>query len=201
MDNTPLSLSFSEYNLSEENEHISNFRIIYPNYKTKIDSVDGCSVNISDIDYYDIIFRTDKIIENNNILYITGTIGYDFDSTSIELIYDIIENKIYIASCYRLLIFNQEYELFQNSYQMSYDKVWYYEKVNDGYILQEKDITTQYYEIDEKSIPYYRFPRTKDGISISRVIYNIFKIFRDEKSIKPTIIIPNNFNIYSKIVK
>ncbi len=200
MDNTPLYF-FSEDNLLEDNEHISNFRIIYQNYKKQIDSVDGSSVNISDIDEYDIIFRADKIIENNNILYIIGSIGYDFDSTTIELIYDILDSKIYIASWYRLLIFQEEYELFKNTYKISYDKVWNYEKINDEYILEENDITSRYFEIDEKSFPYYRFPKTKDGISISRVIYNIFKIFRDEKSIKPSIIIPNYFNIYSKIVK
>ena len=185
-------------NHNNHNNHISKFRIIYSNYKNKIDSNDGSLVNQSDIDDYDIIFNADEIIENNNILYINGTIGYNFDSTSIQLIYDILANKIYISSSYRLLIFDQEYELFKNTFQMVYDKIWHSEKINDEYVLQEKDITTKYFKIDEKSIPYYRFPRTKDGISISRVIYNIFTVFQDENSIKPSIIIPNEFNIYRK---
>lgn len=184
-----------------ENKHIYTSRIINVNLKNKFDSIDSNSIKESDIDEYDIIFKADEIIENNNILCISGFIGYSFDETSVKFIYDINENKIYIASNYRLMNFKQEYDLFTNTYQISYDKEWKYEKINDDYLIQEKEINVKYKKIDDTSIPYYRFPRTKDGISIVRVIYNIFTIFQDENTIKPVIIIPNSLNIYNSITQ
>ena len=147
----------------------------------------------------DIIFIADNIIENNNIVYVEGSIGYEFDRITIKLIYDLQENKIYIASRYRLLGHELEYELFKDTFQMSYDKYWIYEKKkeNENYVLKEKIISENYKKIDETAIPYYRFPRTKDGITIPRVVYNIFKVFSDETAIKPDIIIPNSHNVYS----
>ncbi len=184
-----------------ENKHISLFRTINLNLKNKIDSVEGTTIKISDIDEYDIIFKADTIIENNNILYISGFVGYSFDQTDVKFIYDLNENKIYIANRYRLMNFQQEYDLFNNTYQISYDKEWTYEKINNEYLLSEKPINTNYKKINNLALPYYRFPRTKDGISISRLVYNIFKVFsdNDENTIKPLIIIPISLNIYSTI--
>ena len=184
-----------------DNKHIHASRIINVNLKNKFDSIDSNSIKESELDEYDIIFKVDEIIENNNILCISGFIGYSFDETSVKFIYDMNENKIYIANNYRLMNFEKEYELFNNTYQISYDKEWTYEKINDDYLLKEKEINVNYKKIDDTSVPYYRFPRTKDGISIVRVIYNIFTIFQDENAIKPSIIIPNSLNIYNSIKK
>ena len=188
-------------NILPDNNHISTFRIIYEQFTNKINSVEGSKIKDTELCDEDIIFIADNIIENNNIVYIEGSIGYEFDRITIKLIYDLQENKIYIASRYRLLGSELEYELFKDTFQMSYDKYWIYEKENEkeneNYILKEKIITVNYKKIEETAIPYYRFPRTKDGIIIPRLIYNIFKVFSDETAIKPDIIIPNSHNVYS----
>ena len=200
----------NNYNLTENilpnNKHISTFRIIYEQFKNKINSIEGLTIKDIEISDEDIIFFADNIIENNNIVYIEGSIGYEFDRITIKLIYDLQENKIYIASNYRLLGHELEYELFKDTFQMSYDKEWVYEKKNENenlnqnenenYVLKEKIISENYKKIDETAIPYYRFPRTKDGITIPRLIYNIFKVFSDQNAIKPDIIIPNSHNVY-----
>ena len=194
----------NNYNLTENilpnNKHISTFRIIYEQFKNKINSIEGLTIKDIEISDEDIIFFADNIIENNNIVYIEGSIGYEFDRINIKLIYDLQENKIYIASRYRLLGHELEYQLYKNTFQISYDKEWIYEneneKENENYLLKEKIITENYKKIDETAIPYYRFPRTKDGITIPRVVYNIFKVFSDETAIKPDIIIPNSLNVY-----
>lgn len=184
-------------NILPDNNHISTFRIIYEQFTNKINSVQGVLIKDNELCDEDIIFIADNIIENNNIVYVEGSIGYEFDRITIKLIYDLQENKIYIASNYRLLGSELEYELFKDTFQMSYDKYWIYENENENYVLKEKIITENYKKIDETAIPYYRFPRTKDGITIPRVVYNIFKVFSDENAIKPDIIIPNSFNVYS----
>ena len=186
-------------NILPDNNHISTFIIIYEQFTNKINSVEGVLIKDNELCDEDIIFIADNIIENNNIVYVEGSIGYEFDRITIKLIYDLQENKIYIASNYRLLGSELEYELFKDTFQMSYDKYWVYEneKENENYVLKEKIITENYKKIDETAIPYYRFPRTKDGITIPRVVYNIFKVFSDENAIKPDIIIPNSHNVYS----
>ena len=192
-------------NILPDNNHISTFRIIYEQFTNKINSVEGVTIKDNELCDEDIIFIADNIIENNNIVYVEGSIGYEFDRITIKLIYDLQENKIYIASRYRLLGHELEYELFKDTFQMSYDKYWIYEKENknlnekenENYVLKEKIISENYKKIDETAIPYYRFPRTKDGITIPRVVYNIFKVFSDETAIKPDIIIPNSHNVYS----
>ena len=188
-------------NILPNNNHISTFRIIYEQFTNKINSIEGVSIKDNEICDEDIIFIADNIIENNNIVCVEGSIGYEFDRITIKLIYDLQENKIYIASSYRLLGHELENELFKDTFQMSYDKEWVFEKEkeneNENYVLKEKIISENYKKIDETAIPYYRFPRTKDGITIPRVVYNIFKVFSDETAIKPDIIIPNSHNVYS----
>jgi hypothetical protein len=191
-------------NLLSNNNHISTFRIIYEQFTNKINSIEGVSIKDNEICDEDIIFIADNIIENNNIVCVEGSIGYEFDRINIKLIYDLQENKIYIASSYRLLGHELEHELFKDTFQMSYDKEWVYEKEKENenlnqtenYILKKKIISENYKKFDEIAIPYYRFPRTKDGITIPRLIYNIFKVFSDENAIKPDIIIPNSHNVY-----
>ena len=189
-------------NILPDNNYISTFRIIYEQFTDKINSVEGSTIKDNEISDEDIIFFADNIIENNNIVYVEGSVGYEFDRITIKLIYDLQENKIYIASRYRLLGSELEYELFKNTFQMSYVKEWFYVKENENlkenenYVLKEKIITENYKKNDETAIPYYRFPRTKDGITIPRLVYNIFKVFSNENAIKPDIIIPDSLNVY-----
>lgn len=180
-----------------ENEHISTFRFINESFDKMIDST-STDVKEEQQTIYDLLFSTYSIIEKNNVLFIKGSIGYRYDEKEANFIYDMNENKIYITSSYRLMAHQLEYELYKGTYEMCYDKVWTH---NDNYILEEKTLSEKYVEIDEDSVPYYRFPRTKDGCSISRVIYNVFKVFRDEKAVKPKIIIPNYHNVYNQIRK
>jgi hypothetical protein len=196
------TIHFSNNKFINDNEHVNTFIIINNSLTTKIDSINGFSINLSEMDDYDVIFRANKITNIDNILYLEGSIGYSFDPTYIELIYDLYENKIYITSNYRLLSFQKEYELYKDTYMISYDKYWTYKNEIDDEpsILQEKVIKEKYQIINEDSLPYYRFPRSKDGISIPRVIYNIFKVFSNVEAIKPDIIIPINHNIYRKLI-
>lgn len=198
------TIHFSNNKFINDNEYINTFVIINNSLISKVDHVNGFSIPFTEIDEYDVIFRAEKITNDDNILLIEGSIGYSFDPTYIELIYNLNENKIYVVTEYRLLDFSKEYELYKDTYQISYDKYWNYEKEKDNekYILQEKIINDKYQEIDKKSLPYFRFPRTKDGVSIPRLIYNIFKVFSNEYIIiKPAIMIPINLNIYRKIIK
>ena len=89
-----------------------------------------------------------------------------------------------------------ENEIYTEGFEVSYDKYWKFENNN----LNEYKMNVNYESI-ENSMPYYRFPRTKDGISVLRVIYNVFKIFSYEKVFKPKIVIPNCFNLYNRIKK
>jgi hypothetical protein len=146
-----------------------------------------------EIDDYDVIFIADEIIEDNNIVYLTGTIGYYFDPVYIELLYDLSNNKIYIMTEYRLLSSEREFELYKNTYQISYDKYWTFDKTKNT--SNEEIITDKYQEINNISIPYYRFHRSKDGISIPRVLHNVFKVFSSQEP-SPDIIIPIIRNIY-----
>lgn len=191
------TIHYSNNKFIHDNEYVNTFVIINNSLDTKINSVNGFSIPLSEIDEYDVIFRADKITKHNDVLHIQGTIGYSFDPIPIKLIYNLKKNEIYIASNYRLLSFQQEYELYKNTYQISYDKYCVYDKDN----IEENVINEQYEEIKPESIPYYRFPRSKDGISIPRVIYNIFKVFSNEtlNEEKPDIIIPICFNVYRKL--
>lgn len=189
------TIHFSNNKFINDNEHINTFVIINNSLTKKIDNVNVFSMPLTEIDDEDIIFRAENITNNNNILFIEGSIGYSFDPTYIKLIYNINENKIYISSSYRLLGFQKEYELYKETYQISYDKYWAYEK----YILEEKNVNEKYQIIEGDTIPYFRFPRSKDGISIPRIIYNVFKIFSNESIVsKPDIIIPIVLNTYRK---
>jgi hypothetical protein len=195
------NIHFSDNEFQPENPYVSTFRIINDNSDNKIDSYDGITMDLDDLDEYDIIFTADSVAENNNIVHVRGNIGYSFDPTAIQLLYDIKENKIYIASTYRMMTGNYEIDLFREDFKMSYQKDWSLEIVDNNYQIKEHSITEEYMEITSDSMPYYRFPRSKDGISIPRVIFNIFKIFQDDKAIKPMIMIPIIYNIYRQKVK
>ncbi len=182
-----------------EHPHLNTF-IIMDDYKSdkEIDYSDGRTFDLSKINKnnYDthIIFIVTNIEENNNILNITGDIGlWNDPKYDIKLIYDMNENKIYISSYYRLLYELDEHKLFINTFDAPHDKIWKYENGK----LVEINVPEHVLDLDDDSIPYYRFPRSKDGISIPRVIFNTFKVFSDEKAIKPKIIIPSNWDVYS----
>jgi hypothetical protein len=191
------TIHFSNNKFINDNEYVNTFVIINNSLDTKISSVNGFSIPLSEIDEYDVIFIAEKIENHNNILHVIGSVGYSFDPVNIELIYDLNKNIIHVTSDYRLLDFQKEYELYKNTYQISYDNYLTYKNEN----IEENIINEEYEQIKPKSLPYYRFPRSKDGISIPRVIYNIFKVFSSSESEKPIIIIPITFNIYSKIIK
>ena len=95
-----------------------------------------------------------------------------------------------------------ENKLYPNSYQIIYDKLKNFEKINDEYFMQEINITKKFQLVSEDSVPYFRFPRSKDGISIPRLIYNIFKVFKnDNVQVKPQILIPIIHNVYSVVIR
>ncbi len=151
-----------------------------------------------DIYMYDTIFTASIINEfisnDSHLLYVKGTIGYSADTQDASFIFDKKTNIIYVDSEYRLMTGEIENQIYNEGFEISYDKYWKFENNN----LNEYKIDVKYESIGN-SMPYYRFPRTKDGISILRVIYNVFKIFSNEIVYKPKIVIPNYFNIYSKI--
>ena len=183
-------------------EHpLLNTFIVMDDYKSEkqIDYTDGKIFDITKFNLnncmYDthIIFTVDNIEENNNILHIEGTVGYYYDPKfNIKFIYDLNENKIYIASNYRLLHSPDENQLYKDTFEMPLNKIWTYK---DNKIV-ENDVTEYELSVDDDGVPYYRFPRSKDGIGIPRVIFNVFKIFSDENAVKPKIIIPSNYYIY-----
>ena len=141
-----------------------------------------------------IIFAVEKLEEYNNIIYINGTLGYYADpKDDVQFIYDMSENKIYVASNFRVLACQSEHDLFMSNVEISSNKVW---KYKDNKIV-EINTPEHKLEIEDDGIPYYLFPRTKDGITVPRIIYNIFKVFSDENAVKPKIIIPANFHVYS----
>jgi len=192
------TIHFSNNKFINDNQYVNTFIIINNSFTSKIDLTNGFSMAFEEIDDYDVIFIAEEIIEDNNIVYLTGTIGYYFDPVYIELLYDLSNNKIYIMTDYRLLSSEIDFELYKNTYQISYDKYWTFDKTKNT--SNEEIITDKYQEINNISIPYYRFPRSKDGISIPRVLHNVFKVFSSEEQ-KPDIIIPINRNIYRKLDK
>jgi hypothetical protein len=189
-----------ETNFLEYHNDINTF-IIINETSEKIDYQ-----NIScfdDIRKYDNIFTADLINEyisiKHHLLHVCGTIGYSADTEDADFIYDKKENKIYIISKYRLMCGDYEFDLYKDSFEISYDKYWTLEKHNSLVELKEIVLEEKHEEQEEKSVPFYRYPRTKDGISIPRIIHSVFKVFSDENAIKPKIIIPNYFNNYKQI--
>jgi hypothetical protein len=159
-------------------------------------------VNQPEMDNETIIFTCEKFsIHNEKQIYIEGLIGYHWgDFVSAKFIYDLEANTIYICSRYRLLGHQKELGLFTGTFEVSYDKYWEFQEGTDGGLVEVPD-NNNYESMSAIAIPYYRFPRSKDGISIPRAVYNIFKVFQDPAiSNKPRIVIPNHFSIYNKII-
>jgi hypothetical protein len=181
--------------LEDNHPDVNTFIVINESTKNQIDFIK--SSYSGELNKYDNIFTVSLINEyisvKSHILYVYGMIGYSEDCEEVEFIYDKKNNKIYVANEYRLLGDDIEYQLFKDSYEICYDKYW---KINDDDLcdkLSEMTVDEKYEAIDDDAIPYYRYQITKDGISIPRIIYNLFKVFSDPnvaKENKPKIIIP-----------
>ncbi len=91
----------------------------------------------------------EKLINESNLFNYTGTVGYPTDPKSIDFIYD-SKDKIINVNSRRLLITNPQIENFDN---------WKY----TNNTLKDND-----------SSPYFRFPRSKDGVTIPRFFNTVF---------------------------
>ena len=166
----------------EHSDKLINFNIFEFNYTRTIDE---------DVDYF---FIATKIYSDEKVIIVEGTVGYSYDPKNIKLIYDLIENKIYVGSYYRFLQNETDFKLFVDKYKMTnglvvLNKTESLVKItNDECKLLESELN---------SIPYFRFPRSKDGVSVPRTIYNIFKVFENPNVTHPEIIIPSEFYAYS----
>ena len=191
-------------NFLEDHPEINTFVIINENPEKQIDnnntSYDGIIKKFDNIFTADII--NEYISKESHILQIYGTIGYSADTEEVEFIYDKKTKKIYVYGKYRMLSCNFEQELYKDTFEISYDKYWIVDK--ESYKLKEINVNEKYEDIDYDGIPYYRYPRTKDGLTIPRIIYNVFKVFNDPgipKEDKPNIVIPYCFNFYKQVIK
>ncbi len=180
-----------------ENEHVSTHRFISEFGADRIASQDVDRVPTDD----DIFFKADHVIETpDRVVYVSGTIGYPHDRVGIQFIYDIPANKIYSCNKYRFFGCEEEYALFEGSFEYVYDRLWQF--VEDE-VVEKKDETT-YEETmaiasTRSALPYYRFPRTKDGVHIARIVHNIFKVYRDgSRTDKPMVVIPYAHYVYKQ---
>jgi len=188
----------------KEHKDINTFVIINETPNKQIDYI-KCNY-LDNITMYDNLFTVDIINEyitsNYHILKVSGTIGYSADTQDAEFYYDVKENKIYVYGNFRMMACDFEVNLFKDTFEMDYEKHWKLHYDGIHYSLKEIINDNKYEKIGENSIPFYRYPRTKDGISIPRIIYNVFKVFSNpDIPNKPKIIIPNYFNKYSQIKK
>ena len=132
------------------------------------------------LDECEIFFTATNITNENESVYISGEVGYDGDEKTIRLIYNLSDNQIIVNSDYRLLASKTDAEIYKHTYKITNTNP-------NGKIV----------ELDDDAIPYYRFPRTKDGISIPRVIHEIFRVYQDDNiKNKPEIIIPSELYVY-----
>lgn len=197
---------------SEHSEKLINFGIFEYNYKDKNFSFDSENYKFRpDTEYtnkYDVcsvsehnyFFIANKIYSDEKLIIVEGTVGYSYDPTDIKLIYDLVENKIYVASYYRILECESDCKLFFDKYKMTNGLVILNKTNSDGKtesLIKISNDECKLLESELDSIPYFRFPRSKDGVSVPRAIYNIFKVFQVPDTIHPEIIIPSEFYVYS----
>jgi hypothetical protein len=197
---------------SEHSEKLINFGIFEYNYKDKDFCFDSenykfrpdteliSKYGVCSYIEHNYFFIAEKIYSDEKVIIVEGTVGYSFDPKEIKLIYVLDENKIYIASHYRFLLSESDGKLFFDKYKMTNGLVILNKTNSDGKTESIVKITNNECELLESgsdSIPYFRFPRSKDGVSIPRAIYNIFKVFQDPNASHPEIIIPSEFYNYS----
>ncbi len=188
-------------NFLEEHPDINTFIIINENPENQIDYVK--TSHEGTIRQYDNIFTADIIDEYksrlHNIIHLYGTIGYSADTQDVEFIFDKKANKIYVCGTYRMLSCEFEQDLYKDTFEICPDKYWGLEKEHYLTKVKEINVDKKYEEIDYDGIPYYRYPRTKDGLTIPRIIYSVFKIFSNPdipKENKPKIVVPYYYNFY-----
>lgn len=191
--------------LEDKHPDVNTFIIINESKTTQFDFIK--TSYLGELKKYDNIFTVGVINEyisiRTHILHIYGTIGYSLDTENTEFIYDKKNNKIYVCGDYRLTSEENEYELFKDTFEICYDKYWDIDKNDICDRLSEMTFDEKY-EKKDNMIPYYIYPRTKDGISIPRIIYNVFKIFSDvnvPKENKPKIIVPIFNYKYKRIIQ
>ncbi len=144
-------------------------------------------------------FIARRIYSDDKKIIVEGTIGYSYDPRDLKLIYNLEENIIYIASYYRLLHHPSDANLFFDKYEMTNGKVVIDVEEKEGELVTITNNECELLTKDYDGIPYYRYPRSKDGIAIPRVVYNVFKVFQDSDAIHPKIIIPSEWNTYQDI--
>jgi hypothetical protein len=186
----------------EHPEKLINFSILEYNYKDKYyyfsnEDYKLYSETKYDEDFY---FISEKIYSDEKVIIVEGTVGYSYDPKEIKLIYNLVENKIYVSSYYRFLENESDGKLFFDKYKMTNGLAVLNKTNSDGKTESLVQITNDECELLESSsdsIPYFRFPRSKDGVSVPRAVYNIFKVFQDPNRTHPEIIIPSEFYTYS----
>ena len=91
----------------EHSDKLINFNVFEFNYTRSIEEDD---------DYF---FIATKIYSDEKVIIVEGTVGYSYDPKDIKLIYDLVENKIYVGSYYRFLQSETDFKLFVDKYKMT----------------------------------------------------------------------------------
>lgn len=190
----PEVFTFCKLNLSNNKLLVPTQLKYDPDYVKTIDNYDDVN-NLTDDD---IIFITNEICSNesDDLIYLEGTVGYIYDPKEVKLLYDKKYNMIMVLSDYRFLHEPVDYKLFNDSFNFT-SGIRPKFNIESKKITFNLDIGTKTIEKNVDSVPYYRFPRSKDGISIQRLIYNIFKIYHGENNTKPYIVVPSEYYYYN----
>lgn len=93
-------------------------------------------------------------------IIVEGTVGYHYDKVKVKFYYQLQEKKIIVDSTYRLL--RCENENLINMCVMT--------PALDGSLIELKEC-----------VPYFRFPRSKEGIEVPILVREVFKIFQSNK--------------------
>jgi hypothetical protein len=104
---------------------------------------------------YPVYFKATKLDAENDVMVVEGTVGYDFDTTRIRLLYNRAAHTVTVDSGYRVTGLRPENASFRSMFD--YTGTNMHDHLNGG-----------------DSMPYYRFPRSKDGIPIPQLVSGIF---------------------------
>ena len=190
-----INFGIFEYNYKDK-----NFCFDSENYKFRPDTEYTNKYDVCSVSEHNYFFIAKKIYSDEKVIIVEGTVGYSYDPTDIKLIYDLVENKIYVGSYYRFLHSVSDGKLFFDKYKMTNGLVILNKTNSDGKtesLVKISNDECKLLESELDSIPYFRFPRSKDGVTIPRTIYNIFKVFENNTVTHPEIIIPSEFYVYS----
>lgn len=190
-----INFGIFEYNYKDKNFYFDS-----ENYKFHPDTEYTNKYDVCSVSEHNYFFIANKIYSDEKVIIVEGTVGYSYDPTDIKLIYDLVENKIYVGSYYRFLHSVSDGKLFFDKYKMTNGLVILNKTNSDGKtesLVKISNDECKLIESELDSIPYFRFPRSKDGVTIPRTIYNIFKVFENHTVTHPEIIIPSEFYVYS----